>query len=239
MKRLVVLALIFAACGDNSPGAAIDAHVDSPPIDSPTIDTPSIDAMIDAMPTPAEAIEMVRAATDGTVSLPVIDATVTYLKPAITGATVANDPIGFTVQVGNTGPGLFVTIDPASLTLTPALAVGDVVSFTVTEKKTAGMQPRATMIDSLTRSATATNVATLSQDITAVAGIVAMVGDFDSELVDVTAATIASNWTGSGQAFSRANVTTTGVTTVDTNFQLRLPTTFKDSLLTDNELVTG
>ncbi|MGE0397670.1 MAG: hypothetical protein AB7T06_13195, partial [Kofleriaceae bacterium] len=134
MKRLVgacvVLSFVIAACGDNRPGAAIDASVDSS-IDSPMIDAPDVDAMIDAMPTPAEAITAVREAANGAVSLPVIDATVTYIKPMIAGASTTNDPPGFTVQVGNTGPALFVAVDPATLTtLTPALAVGDVVSFT-------------------------------------------------------------------------------------------------------------
>ncbi len=234
MKRLVICAFVLAACGDNFKGTAVDGGIDST-IDSPMIDAPDIDAM----PTPAEAIDAVRAAADGTVSLPVIDATVTYLKPLIAGSTPANDPIGFTVQVGATGPALFVAVDPATLTtLTPALAVGDVLGFTVTEKASAGSSPRATMISDVTRSATATDIASLVQDITAVTGIAAMVADFDSELVSVTA-TIAEAWGNSGNAFQRARITTTGQPTIDNNFQLRVPTTFRDALVTSSDLEVG
>ncbi len=236
MKRLVILSLILAACGDNIPSGASDARIDSPPVDMAMIDSPDVDAM----PTPAEAINAVRAASDGVLSLPVIDATVTYLKPLITGATPANDVASFTVQVGATGPALLVAVDPASLTtLTPALAVGDVVSFTVTMKATSGMAPRATEIMNLTRSATATNIAPLVQDVTAVTGLSGMVADFESELIDITAATIAEAWGGSGNAFSRTRITTAGQTTVDTNLQLRLPTTFKDSFVAANDLEIG
>ncbi len=230
MKRLVILSLILAACGDNIRGGATDARIDSPPMDTAMIDSPDVDAPIDAMPTPAERVEMVRAASNGVIDIDLVDVTVTYLKPLITGATPANDPAGFTVQVGNTGPALFVAVDPTTLTLTPALAVGDVLSFTVTEKAASGSSPRATMISDVTRTATATDVAPLVQDITAVTGIVGMIADFDSELVDVTAATIVEAFGASGNAFSRARITTAGVTALDNNFQLRLPTVFKDTL---------
>ncbi|MFN0251756.1 MAG: lamin tail domain-containing protein [Kofleriaceae bacterium] len=240
MKRLVVLAILLAACGDNFKGSAIDAAVDAAPNDTAMIDA-EVDAMVDAMPTPAEAIDAVRAAANGAISLPVIDATVTYLKPMIAGASMTNDPAGFTVQVGATGPALFVAVDPATLTtLTPALAVGDVVSFTATMKGTAGSSPRATEIMSITRSATATNIASLVQDVTAVTGLVAMVGDFDSELIDVTAATITAAFTdNSGASFSRASITTAGVATVDSNFQLRVPTAFKNTFVAASDLETN
>jgi hypothetical protein len=246
MKRLacclVSISLALAACGDNRPGAGIDASIDSLPADM-GIDS-DIDAMIDAMPTPAEAIAAVRAAPDTPdgqmIALPVIDATVTYLKPLIAGSSPANDSASFTVQVGATGPALLVAVDPATLTtLTPALAVGDVVSFTVTVKDSSGSSPRATAITNITRSATGTSVAGLAQDITAVTGIAAMIADFDSELVDVTSATIAQAWGGSGSAFSRTRITTTGQPTVDDNFQLRLPTAFKDALEASSDLEVG
>jgi hypothetical protein len=241
MKRLVVLAILLAACGDNIKGAAIDAAVDAAPIDM-AIDA-DVDAMVDAMPTPAEQIAAVRAATDTpdgqTIALPITDATVTYLKPLIAGSSPSNDSASFTVQVGATGPALLVAVDPASLTLTPALAVGDVISFTVTVKDSAGSSPRATMISNVTRSATGTSVASLVQDITATTGIADMIADFDSELVDVTAATIAQVWGPSGSAFSRARITTTGQPTIDDDFQLRLPTTFKDSLEASADLEVG
>lgn len=210
------------------------------PADTGMIDTPPVDGMVDAMPTAAEAIDAVRGAANGAVDIDIPSVTVTYLKPAITGATPANDPAGFFVQAGATGPALFVAVDPATLsTLTPALAVGDVVSFTVTEKGASGSSPRATMISDLARSATGTNVAPLAQDITAVSGIAAMIADFDSELVDVTAATIGEAWGASGSAFSRTRITTAGQTAIDPNFQLRVPTTFKDDLVTTKDLGIG
>ncbi len=231
MKRLAlgVLVLVIAACGDNNKGAAVDASVDSLPVDMGTIDTPidaEIDAAIDAPP--SSGIQEVRDATNGAVDIDIVDATVTYLKPAVAGANTTNDPAGFTVQVNATGPGLFVAVDPA--TTTPALAVGDVISFTVTMKAAPGNSPRATAISDLTRSSTGADVNALVQDVTAATDLVSAIGNYDHEIVDITAATLASSSDTSGAAYNRFHITTTGIDTLDTNFQLRMPEAFRTEL---------
>ncbi|HEY4179842.1 MAG TPA: lamin tail domain-containing protein [Kofleriaceae bacterium] len=238
MKRLLCLAIALAACGDDgSPSGVVDAHVDSrPPVDSatdgPTIDTLPIDAAPDAMLTPAESIMSVRAATDGTVALDVVGVTVTYIKPQI--GSLTNDPAGFTVQATQDGPALFVSVDPTTLTsLTPALAVGDVIAFTVTTKATTGAQPRATAISDVTRTATATDVNPLAKNVSASTDLVTAVDNYDSELVSFSG-TVGSAFTSSGSMWVKASITTAGITVIDPNFQLRLPATLQAAKQIDN-----
>ena len=198
----------------SDPDAAVDAAADA-----------AVDASPDAMATPSELIGYVRAAADGTgLSLPIMSATVTYLKPALGNPT--NDPAGFTIQVAQTGPGLFVAVDPA--TLTPAPVVGDVVSFTVTAVTTVGGQKRATAIGNFTRESQGADVGALAQDVNAAADLVSAVDTYDSELVDVTA-TIAGDFIGAGNSFESAPIDTAGLAG-DANLRLRLPTTVRSSL---------
>lgn len=76
----------------------------------------------------------VRQAADrdaGVVSLAVTGAQVTYLKPLVADAG-ATDPAGFFLQGTASGPGLFVSVDPNTVTGGP-VSVGDAVNLTVTE----------------------------------------------------------------------------------------------------------
>ncbi|HEY0191864.1 MAG TPA: hypothetical protein VGC42_12170, partial [Kofleriaceae bacterium] len=109
---------------DHNPGDGLDAG------DPADAGAPDSDGQPQP-PGPDGIADVIAATDDATVALPVT-ATVTYLKPAITGA--ATDPPGFTVQGTRTGAAIFVAVDPA--TLTPPAQVGDVVSFTVTQKTT-------------------------------------------------------------------------------------------------------
>jgi hypothetical protein len=236
-------ALVLVACGggDDS-GDTVDARrvdaalsdateTDAAETDAAEIDAPSIDAMVDAridaptdaMPTPSESIGFVRAAS-GAVSLPVSDVTVTYLKPA--GANTTFDPAGFTVQAVQNGPAVMIAIDPS--TLTPAPVVGDVVSFTVTNVAVVDAQPRVTALTGFTRVSQGADVNALVQDVTTATDVGTAVGNYDSEIVDVTA-DVAAACTGGGTGFEQCQITTTGITAATAAFTVRLPTTLRNS----------
>ena len=70
-----------------------------------------------------------------TVSLPIDHALVTYVRPA-----VLPDPAGFFLQAEQTGPAVFVAIDPTTLSTVPA--PGDDVSMTVTSVGQRGFASR-------------------------------------------------------------------------------------------------
>ncbi|MDX2089493.1 MAG: hypothetical protein SFX73_16690 [Kofleriaceae bacterium] len=222
---ITCLSLVATACGpDGKSSDTPDARVT---LDGSAIDAPATDASIDAPTTDAaegDGIAEVRGATDGSVTLDVRNVTVTYLKPALGNTT--NDPAGFTVQSQQMGPGLFVSVDPS--TLSPPAVVGDVVSFQVTTKGTVGMQPRAQAITGWTRHSQGANVSALAQNISAATDVVSAIDNYDSELVTITGA-LAENFAGSGQAFSRSAINTAGLTG-NTNLQLRVPTTLVDAL---------
>ncbi len=222
--------LLVAACGDSpklssdAPVGPKDGGIDSPlATDAPL--APDAPPTIDAPIVPS-GIEEARAAADGTgLSLAITNVTVTYLKPQIGNAT--NDPAGFTVQASPTGPALFVTVDPA--TLTPVLAVGDVVSFTITTMGTVGLQRRAQAITNLTRSATGTDVSSFVQNVSAATDLISDEPTYDSELVTVTG-TLFESFVASGNGFLRAGLNTAGIANDDPNLQFRAPTTLVAAL---------
>ncbi|MBA3540055.1 MAG: Ig-like domain-containing protein [Deltaproteobacteria bacterium] len=216
--------LTLVACGDDPkptrPDASLtnidggaDAGIDgAPPIDGP------VDS---AGPTASEQIAAVRAATDGTtLMLPIEGAVVTYVKPLVGNAT--NDPAGFTIQAAATGPALFVSVDPA--TLTPVPVAGDTVSFSVTSKVTVGGSPRASVITGFTRTAQGFNVSTLAQNISAATDLLTAQANYDAELITVTG-TVFGPIIGSGTGWSKLGANTAGMTTSDPNLQVRLPAT--------------
>ena len=206
--------LALVACGDNHAGRGAPADA-----------APSADAPIDGAPNALDGIAAARAAVDGTgLALAIRGATVTYLKPQIGSTT--SDPAGFTIQAQKQGPGLFVSVDPA--TLTPPAAVGDVVDFTITKKGTVSGQPRAQTIANYTRTATGANVAALAQNISAATDVVTAAASYDSELVTVTGS-LFEGFTGSGTGFQRAGINTAGLTGV-TAYQLRAPATLVDAV---------
>ncbi|HEU0037559.1 MAG TPA: Ig-like domain-containing protein [Kofleriaceae bacterium] len=221
--------MVGVGCGDNKKGGDVPVDGSPPGDDAPPIDgavDASIDAPdIDAPPGVADGIAEARAAGDGTgLNLAIVGVTVTYIKPALGNLT--NDPAGFTIQHDQQGPALFVSVDPA--TLSPALQVGDVVSFTITTMGTVGGQRRAQAIANLTRDAQGANVGALSQNLSTATDVVSAIDTYDSELVTITG-TITQDFAASGSGFQRAAVDTAGITG-DTNFQLRAPISLVDAI---------
>lgn len=222
-----LLMFVFACAAGGTPlGPAPDgASPDGPTTpdgttpDGASPDGPGMDAPFD------DGIATAKATADGTgLALPIRSVVVTYLKPQLGSAT--NDPAGFTIQRQQAGPGLFVSVDPA--TTNPPLVVGDVVSFEITKLGTVGAQRRAQAITNLTRSSQGTDVSTLSTDVNAATDLVSAIAVYDSRLVNVTG--IASEaFAASGQGFQRAAITTAGITG-EPNLQFRAPATLVDAL---------
>ena len=171
-------------------------------------------------PPPPDGIAQARLAPDGASSLAISGVTVTYLKPAL-----GSDPAGFTIQHAQTGPALFVTVDPA--TLSPAAAVGDVVNFTITQMGTVATERRAQSIASYTRQSTGANIPALTQNVSSDQLLVTSVDNYDAEIVTVTG-TIGTAFSASGVGFQSAMLSTAG-SVGNALLQLRAPTSLIDS----------
>ncbi len=222
MRSLPLLLVLAAACGD---GSKAKPDAGSHPADSQHADTSSaIDASPDSPAEPGDGIAAALASPDGTgLSLPIHHATVTYIKPQL--GSMTNDPAGFTIQAQQTGPGLFVSVDPS--TLTPAPVVGDVVDFTITQMGTVHMERRAQAVDSFTRVSQGADVSALATDVSSATDLVSNIAAYDARVVNVTG-TFADAPASSGSGFQKMTLTTAGITG-DTNLQLRAPATVIDA----------
>jgi hypothetical protein len=161
-----------------------------------------------------------RAAADGAVSVDVSQATVTYVKPAI-----GTDPAGFFLQGGPGGPALFVRIDPATLTPTPA--AGDRVSFTAATMATAQGRRELTALTSWTRQASAQPLAPLVQVATQATDLVSSLGSYESELITVSG-TLATALVAAGTGFQSSRLDTVGISG-NANLVLRVPLSLVDA----------
>jgi hypothetical protein len=227
MRSLTVLLVLLVACGDNNAsktdGGTNGPH-DAKAHDAKVFEDAKV--FMDAPPNVGDGIQEVRSAADGTVDLNVTNVTVTVVRPLI--GSMTNDPAGFYVQSAQTGPGLYVEVDPT--TLTPVPVPGDVVSFHVTAKETPGtsLQPRAKTIDTFTRSTQGADLGALTQEISNTTDLVSAVGNYDSELVTVAGTLVGAMGT-SGTGFSKFELDTAGIAG-NANLQLRLPTTVAATL---------
>lgn len=171
---------------------------------------------------PSAQIAAARAATDGTgLTLSINGARVTYVKPAI-----GSDPAGFFVQGEQTGPALFIAVNPT--TLTPVPVAGDRVSFTVSTMATAGTLRQATAITGFTRISQGNPLATLVQDVGAANDLVTNLGTYESELLKAQV-TVTSPFVTAGPGYVSAFVDTAGVT-ASTDLKFRLPQTLQNSM---------
>jgi hypothetical protein len=168
-------------------------------------------------------------AVDGgtsTVSLAVTDAVVTYVKPLVSGASTTNDPAGFFVA-SSAGPAIFVAIDPA--TLSPSPAPGDTVAFIATTVgKNNGIR-QVTALSGYSRAATGTTLSPFSTSINNTDfTMAANVDAFESRLVTF-AGTINASFGAAGTSYSSGELATTGTPTPGNALKLRMPTTLRDT----------
>jgi hypothetical protein len=248
--RFLALALTFSLAACDSPDTM---NGFKPDLSVTTVDMAMGDAnqniatdlqMPDLGPlTPSGMIQQVINAANGamnandgglvlSMALPVEDVFVTYLRPAVAGQQF--DPAGFFVQAEPAGPALFVAVDPAATS--PTLAVGDKVSFTVTAVDLDTGFHEATQITGLARSTSGNSLASFVQDLTNVADIVSMVGNYESELSKETM-TITGNFSSSGPGYVAANATTPAVTNQGGKLKVRLPAGVRADLNVTNGCV--
>ena len=224
----LALAFAIAACGDNlklapdsQGGNQPDAFVYE---DAPANQLDAFvfkDAPADAGPPDLSGIGSAIAAGSGSdLSLPITNVFVTYLKPA--GGNLADDPAGFTVQAQAAGPGLFVAVDPSTLGLSPALAVGDAIDFTITTMATVDAEPRAMAVTSVTRASTGNNIDGIVRDISSATDVVTNLAGYDSTIVTV-AGTLNTAFASSGTGFMSSELNTTGISN-NTSYTMRVPT---------------
>jgi hypothetical protein len=249
--RFFALALVFsiAACDDsgsnNNPKNDLSMSMDLATNDSSMIVANDLQSPDLAPLTPSGMIQQVINAAGGAMmapdgglvlgmALPVEDVFVTYLRPAVPGEQF--DPAGFFVQADPTGPALFVAVDPAALS--PSPAVGDKVSFTVTAVDLGNGFHMATQITGLSKSSSGNSLTSLVQDLTNTTDIVSAVGNYESELSKETM-TITGNFASSGPGYVAANATTPGVTTAGTKLKLRLPIGVRADLNLSNGCVVA
>lgn len=233
LRNVLCLTAVLAlspACGDDGGGGnpdsslpnadsslpTADSSLPTPDSSLPTPDAMVPDGMVDAMP--LVGLADARAQADGATNVIIENVLVTYTKPAI-----GNDVAGFFVQKAMTGPALFVAIDPA--TLSPVPAVGDDVSFNITEMGTAASLRQATAVSGWTVNSSGNAVSGLVQDVSSAADLASAVGDYESELITV-AVTATSDFTSAGSMHVAGDVDTAGVTAGD--LKLRIPDTLQD-----------
>ncbi len=166
--------------------------------------------------TGSAAIAAARAAPNGAVNLGIQGVYVTYRKPE-----VGLDPAGFFVQADALGPALFIVS-------TSSVSVGDQVGFRVTRMATQDAQRRALEITDLVVQNSGFDVTVLSQDLSAAPNVTANLGDYESELVVVTASITQAP--GNGGVGHRGMDIETSALRGDPNFELRLPIALHDQL---------
>jgi hypothetical protein len=170
----------------------------------------------DASANTSAQIAAVRAAASGPINLPIDQATVTYIKPA-----VGTDLAGFFLQAEQAGPAVFVAVD-ASL-----LVVGDRISLVATEKASFTGLVLVTAISSLTINARGAPVEPLRADVSTV-DLPAFLNEYDSELISISG-TLLTTFAGAGTGHVSSSLSTIG-TPSGTSLQLRVPIPLQDQL---------
>ena len=224
------------AQNDSGPDAAKDATSDA--TNDASADAPA-DATLDVAPDVFDSgltnptsiqifnVKIASASADaGALSLPIADAIVTYVTPA-----VGSDPAGFFIEAEQTGPAIFVAVDPQ--TLSPAPVPGDQIAFTVTSAAIVNGVHEVTALTSFTRTAQNVSLAPLLRDVSNAADLVSNIAAYESEYVTL-GANVKTTFSPSGSGFVQAQIETTALTgNAALNLRLRMPLTTKTSIAVD------
>jgi len=175
-------------------------------------------------------IAAVLAAANGVLSpaLPIDNAFVTYLKPAL-----GTDVAGFFLQAEPNGPAIFVA-DATALAL---VNVGDRVTLQVTEKATTSGIRNAKTVTGTTvvssghpvRNPSTATPPGLVVDRSSVADLQTAVDTYESELISLTGRFV-SDIVGSGTGHVAFDINTAGITGTTGLPRLRVPATLADQL---------
>jgi hypothetical protein len=245
--RVCALSLLFAvavtACDDDN---KVSDKPDLSTIDNEGMDMAGADLSVNGnddmsmadLAVPVVGIAGVRAAAaknlskntpDGgtlTMSIPVKDVYVTYIRPEVAGEN--DDPPGFFVQAVQTGPAVFVRINPADLT--PSPLVGDLVQFTATGAiLDSGSVANVTYLTDWSVESSGTALTSLVQDLSSATDLVTKIGNYESELATITGV-LSGSFSGSGNAYVAAFLTTAGLPGPTGQSKLRVPSTLRDAL---------
>jgi hypothetical protein len=235
--RALSLLLFVSACGGSD-----DKHDLSSEMDLSVADlSADRDLSVPDLTVPLEGIAGVRAAAqnnpsgaDGgmlTMSIPVVQVLVTYVRPEVSGEK--DDPAGFFLQDGTTGPAVFVSIDPSQLN--PVPAVGDKVTFTATGANVdAGGVSQITYLKDWAVASSGNDRSVVVQDLSSATDLVSNVAGYESELSTVTG-TLIGSFSGSGNAYVAADFATAGLPGPTGVPKLRVPSALRDAL----DLSTG
>jgi hypothetical protein len=166
--------------------------------------------------------QQIQAARDlpdgGGYTAPVTGALVTYIKPVI-----GDEPAGFFIQAEQTGPALFVAIDPAGL-----VEPGDRVAFVIQEMSTERQMRCATVIAGLSISSSNNSTAIIVQNVSDAADLVSAVSDYESELITVDGL-LEGDMGFAGSGFFQAQMATNAING-DSNLSLRVSDTVQSTL---------
>jgi hypothetical protein len=204
--------------GNTSDGSSNDGSFNS---DTSTPDDSGTDAGLSSTSLQILAVKNSAPATpDGgaeppvTISLPIDHALVTYVRPA-----VAPDPAGFFLQAEQTGPAVFVAIDPATLTGVPV--AGDDVSMTVTSVTNVVSLHEILAVSGFKINSHGNAIAPLLRHVSSSTDLVTKLDNYESEYIELDGF-VTEKFGGSGGSVS-AEITTTAFASPTSTLQLRLP----------------
>lgn len=183
---------------------------------------PQSDTQIADLPQgPSAKIHEARVAPDGTVNILIEGVYVTYVTQKR-----GDDVAGFFIQYEQLGPALFIAVDAATLTPTPA--AGDLVSLTVTEMATDQGRRQASAISGLSVASSNNALDGLKQNVTNASDLISALDSYDAELITLDG-TITADFAPAGTGFVSAAIDT-GALTGETNIKLRLPQGLQQTL---------
>ncbi|HEX7667595.1 MAG TPA: Ig-like domain-containing protein, partial [Polyangiaceae bacterium] len=174
----------------------------------------------------AAAVVDAGAGADGglvlSTPLSIDDAFVTFVRPA-----VGTDPAGFFLQSQQTGPAIFVAVDPS--TLSPAPAAGDKVSLKATAVANVAGLHEIVALSNWARSSTGNDVTGLLRDVTSANDLSTKIDNYESEYIKVTGI-VAAPFASNGTDYVAATFTSMGITTGTTTVRLRIPTALQTAI---------
>jgi hypothetical protein len=177
-------------------------------------------------------IAAVRAAADtitdgGVVGLTIQGALVTYLKPLVLDAGTG-DPAGFFIQAAQSGPALFVALDPA--TVAGGLAVGDAVDLTVqTVRKDQGIR-QIIALSAVTKTSSGNPTSGLAADISNVTfGSTTTLDAWESRSITLAATVTTDTLSSANSGYKGINIDSAGTIDAGIDFRLRLPAALMDA----------
>lgn len=191
-------------------------------------DSGKTDAGLSAASAQIQAVKNAAPPVDGgsepdaglPVNLPIAHALVTYVRPA-----VLPDPAGFFLQAEQTGPAIFVAIDPATMS-TPPVA-GDDVSMTVTAVTNVVSLHEIVGVSGFTINSHGNAISGLLRNVSSSTDLVSNLDAYESEYIKLDGF-VTEKFASSGGSLS-AEITTTGFASPTSTLELRLNPTVQEN----------